>query len=107
MDERSEGQERPEVESRPVDKPSEFPWSGVIGTIGLILVVVFAVQNTETVPVSFLRMSWEFPLTFVILASAVGAAVFTSIASRFLRRGRRRRLEERQARKRLREQERD
>ena len=71
-----------------------FPWGGMIGTLGVILLVVFAVQNTETVSIDFLWMTGEFPLSIVILVSAVSAAVVTVVAGALYRRRRRRRLAE-------------
>ena len=63
---------------------------GVIGAlVGLGLLVVFMLQNTEDVPVKFLFWDFTWPVWLVVLASAlVGAAVWFALG--VLRRHRRR-----------------
>ncbi len=79
---------------QPEEPRPGLPWGGIIATIGLILVVVFAVQNTETVAIEFLWMSGVFPLSIVILVTAIASAVFTIFGGVFYRRRRRRRRAE-------------
>ncbi len=93
MDEIHEIEEQLEP-PRPEEPSVGLPWGGIIATIGLILVVVFAVQNTETVAVEFLWMSGDFPLSIVILVTAVASAIFATFGGVFYRRRRRRRLAE-------------
>ncbi len=78
----------------PQEPPTDLPWGGIVATVGLILVVVFAVQNTETVPIEFLWMSGTSPLSIVILVSAVASAVFTMLGGVFYKKRRRRRRAE-------------
>lgn len=70
------------------------PWGGIVGTLGVVLLVIFAVQNTETVGVEFLWFSGEFPLSIVILVTAVSAAVLALLSGTFFRRRRRARRAE-------------
>ena len=76
---------------QPKEPPVGLPWGGIVATIGLILVVVFAVQNTETVAIEFLWLTGDFPLSIVILVTAVASAVFATLGGVFYRRSRRRR----------------
>ena len=77
------------------------PWGGIVMAIGLILVVVFAVQNTDQVAVDFLWFSWSFPLSIVILTTAVAAGLITIAGGAFFRRRRRRRRADKEALKKL------
>ncbi len=79
-----------ELEPVPPEEPSVgLPWGGIVATLGLILVVVFAVQNTETVAIDFLWMTGDFPLSIVILVTAVASAIFAMLGGAFYRRRRR------------------
>lgn len=78
----------------PAKPPADIPWGGIVATVGLILVVVFAVQNTETVAIEFLWMSGRFPLSIVILVTAVASAGFTTLGGVFYKKRRRRRRAE-------------
>ena len=76
-----------------------FPWGGLITTLGLVLVVVFAVQNTDSVEVRFLWIDGQFPLSMVILITALVSVVFTVLGGALYRRRRlRRRVEKEQLR---------
>ena len=86
----------------PEKPPTDLPWGGIVATVGLSLVVVFAVQNTETVAIEFLLMSGTSPLSIVILVSAVASAVFTTLGGVFYRRRRHRRRAEKDELKHLR-----
>lgn len=70
------------------------PWGGIVGTLGLVLLVVFAVQNTETVSIEFLWLSGDFPLAIVILVTAVSAVLVALVSGAFFRRKRRARRAE-------------
>ena len=84
-----------ELEPPQPEEPTEgLPWSGIVATVGLILVVVFAVQNTDTVAIEFLWMSGRFPLSIVILVTAVASAGFTTLGGVFYKKRRRRRRAE-------------
>ena len=80
------------------------PWGGIIGTVGIILLVVFAVQNTEDVRVEFLWMSGDFPLAIVILVTAVVASLLAMLTGTLYRRRRARRKAEQQELRQFREE---
>ena len=82
---------QPDPQSSPADaKKGPRLSAGVVGSgIGLFALVVFMVQNTNDVRVSFLAWDFTWPLWLVILVSAaVGAVVW--IGAGILRRHRRR-----------------
>ncbi|MFO7548255.1 MAG: lipopolysaccharide assembly protein LapA domain-containing protein [Acidimicrobiia bacterium] len=96
---------------RPTDAPGELveppvtagvPWAAGFGLLVTVLLVVFAVQNTQDVPIRFLTWEWSFPLVIVVVAIVVLAVVITSIAGWGMRKRRRRRAAEKAALKRLR-----
>lgn len=94
-----QSQREPEVPTDPevpVDPGAGFPWGGLAILVGIVLIVVFAVQNTEIATIDFLWLSGDFPLAIVILATAVVAALFSVSAGALYRRRRRRRRVERQ-----------
>ena len=84
-----------ELEPAQPEEPTEgLPWSGIVATVGLILVVVFAVQNTEVVTVKFLWMDAEFALSIVILVTTLAAGIISAVGTAFLRKRRRKRRAE-------------
>lgn len=96
-----EGQLQPE--QQPPIPTAGFPWGGLVAALGIALVVVFAVQNNEVVPIQFLWIEGEFPLSIVILITALTASLITAIGGIFYRRRRLRRRAEKQELKRHRE----
>lgn len=95
MDEFSDVESQLEPEPSPEPGPG-IPWAGLTILIGLALVVVFAVQNTEAATVDFLWFNGEFPLSLVILVTALVSVLFTSTAGALYRRRRRKRRAEKQ-----------
>jgi uncharacterized integral membrane protein len=95
-----------EVEGPTSPAPKEsgpgFPWVGVFTIFGLIAIVVFAVQNTEEVAIDFLGFTGVFPLSTVILTTALVSGIVGSVAGSFFRARRVRRRAERDELKRLR-----
>ena len=79
---------------QPEEPTVGLPWGGIVATFGLILVVVFAVQNTEVVTVEFLWMNGEFALSIVILVTTLAAGIISALATAFLRKRRRKRRAE-------------
>lgn len=61
----------------------------VVALVVTVLLVIFALQNTREVRVSFLFFNWDSRMIFVIIVSAVAGA----IAGWLLQRSRRRRRE--------------
>ncbi len=114
MDENQEpSEDRAEVADRPPAAPpapqprGEMSWGlGIALLLGLI-VVVFAVQNTDSVQISFLAWSWTTPLAFVIFLVAVISAIADELFGLVSRRRRRRRKSEKEELKRLRAETRD
>lgn len=84
-------------------KGSGVAWGAVIVLLGLALVVVFAIQNTDPVPVKFLWLDGEYPLSLVILITVAVVVLFVELFGILYRRRRRKRLAERQELKRFRE----
>lgn len=79
------------------------PWGGLVGTLGVVLLVIFAVQNTETVSIKFLWMSGEFPISIVILVTGVSAVVVGLLSAAYFRRRRRARRAEKDELRQLRD----
>lgn len=79
------------------------PWGGIVGTLGMVLLVIFAVQNTETVSIEFLWMSGEFPISIVILVTGVSAGVVALLSAAYFRRRRRTRRAEKDELRQLRD----
>lgn len=80
----------------------ELPWRLTIFLVLAILVVVFAVQNTQTVELRFLAWNWQLPLVIIILVAVVVSVLLDEILGGILRRRRRRRRLEREELQRLR-----
>ena len=76
-----------------------FPWAGFLSMAVMALVVVFAVQNTASVEVNFLWIEGEFPLSLVILITALVSILATVAGGALYRKRRhRRRIEKEQLR---------
>jgi len=80
-----------------------IPWAGLASALGAVLVVVFAVQNTETVSIRFLWMSGGFPVAIIIAVTALATAILTAVGGVFYRRRRVSRRVEREELRRRRE----
>ena len=84
----------------PVETPTGLAWGAFLILLGIALVVVFAVQNTDPVPVTFLWMEGEFSLAIVILVTVGVIILLTELAGlTYRRRRRRRRAEQEELRK--------
>ncbi len=95
-----------QLEAQPSpDLDAGVPWAGLITVIGIALIVVFSVQNTESATVEFLWLSGEFPLSLVILVTALVSVLFATTAGALYRRRRRRRRAEKQQLRELREED--
>ncbi len=81
---------------------SGIPWGLGLFLIIAILLVVFAVQNTQLVTLNFIGWEGEFPLVVIIVAVAAVAVILDEILGVVLRRRRRRRRAEKAELKRLR-----
>jgi len=88
---------------RPVEKSTGIAWGVVVLFVGIALVVVFAVQNTDPVPITFLWMDGRFSLAIVVLVTVGAAILVTELVGISYRRRRRRRRAEREELRKLRE----
>lgn len=77
-------------------------WGAILLLLGISAVVIFAVQNTATVPVRFLGLEGEFSLALVILVAVGTMVVLTELFAIGYRRRRLRRRMEQQELKRYR-----
>jgi len=82
---------------------SGVAWGVVLMLSGLALLIVFAVQNTDPVPVEFLWLDGDYPLSLVILITVAVVVLFVELFGLLYRRRRRKRLAERQELERFRE----
>ena len=92
-------QEAPAQERRP-----DVPW-GLAGFLILaLLLVVFAVQNTQSVELRFLGFEGSYPLVVIIITVVVVTVLLDEMLGFVMRRRRARRAREREELKRLRKQ---
>jgi uncharacterized integral membrane protein len=82
---------------------SGVAWGAVILLLALALLVVFVIQNTDPVPVEFLWLDGQYPLSLVILVTVAVVVLFVELFGLLYRRRRRKRLAERQELKTFRE----
>ena len=71
-------------------------WGAILLMLGIALVVVFSVQNTDPVPVRFLWMEGQFPLAIVILITIGAVVLLTALIGGAYRRRRRRQRQDRE-----------
>lgn len=86
----------PQAEQRPVQSSTGIAWGAILLLLGIALVVIFAVQNTDPVPVKFLWMDGEFSLAIVILITIGAIVLLTELIGLSYRRRRRRRRAEKE-----------
>lgn len=89
--------------TRTVYKGSGIRWGFVTGLVLAVLLVILVFQNTDPVQFRFLIWEIETPLAALLIATAVIAAVADELVGLVVRARRRRRLEEKEELKRLRE----
>jgi uncharacterized integral membrane protein len=82
---------------------SGVAWGAVVILVALALLVVFAIQNTDPVPVEFLWLDGEYPLALVILITVAVVVLLVELLGLLYRRRRRKRVDERQELKRFRD----
>lgn len=88
----------------PVERPG-VRWSLIGSLVLLTALAILAAQNTQNVTVNFLGWNGRAPLIAVILGTAVVAILFDELLGFFWRRGRRRRVAERNELQRLRSEQ--
>src|SRR3990170_6133321 len=75
---------------------SGVAWGAGILLLALALLIVFAIQNTDPVPVEFLWLDGEYPLSLVILITVAIVGLVVELFEGIKRRRRRKTLAERQ-----------
>ncbi|HWL49502.1 MAG TPA: LapA family protein [Acidimicrobiia bacterium] len=100
-----ETQAEPEAVEAPTRRPEAtgVAWGAIVAFAGIALIIVFAVQNTDPVPVRFLWMEGEHPLAIVILITVGAVILLTELIGVSYRRRRRRRRDEKEELRRLRD----
>lgn len=94
----------PPASRAPAPKESGVPW-GLAGFLILaLLLVVFAVQNTQSVELRFLGFEGSYPLVVIIVTVVVVTVVLDEILGFIMRRRRVRRARDRAELERLRKQ---
>jgi len=78
------GQEHPAEGASPATVPTRISgtWVGIIiGALVLVLLLVFVLQNTESVKVSFFAANGHIPLGVALLFAAVGGVLLAAVAA--------------------------
>lgn len=92
-------------EKQPEARPQTgegIAWGLLFSLLAVALLVVFALQNTNAVPVKFLWMEGDFSLALVVLVTAGVAIVASEVVALVYRRRRRKRRAEKEELKKLR-----
>lgn len=86
-----------------VSEPSAgIPWRLGLFLLLAVVVVIFAVQNTQEVELQFLGWSWQLPLVIIITITVVVSVLLDEILGGIIKGRRRKRRVERSELKRLR-----
>lgn len=95
IDEQLEPEQAPAVKA-----PREgIAWGAILLVIWAVVLIVFSVQNAESVTVEFL--SWDFDLSIAVLVmlTALATLIISTLSSAVYRRRRRKRREMKEARR--------
>jgi uncharacterized integral membrane protein len=72
-----------------VDRPGVLDRARLgIGVVGALLLIVFLLQNLQDSEINFLWFSWDMPMVFALVASAVLGALAWGIVGFVRRRAR-------------------
>ncbi len=88
----------------PVAVRSGAPWGLAAFLLGVVLLVVFVVQNVQDVSLRFLGFEGEYPLALIIIVVIAVTILLDEILGAALRKRRRTRRAEREELRRLRKQ---
>ena len=69
---------------RPVTSPTRISgtWAGIIvGALVLVLLLVFVLQNTKAVKVSFFTANGDIPLGVALIFAAIGGVLLAAVAA--------------------------
>lgn len=83
---------------------SGIPWRLTLFLLLTVVVVIFAVQNTQDVQLRFLGWSWTLPLVIIILIAVVVSVILDEVLGGIIKRQRLKRHRERAELERLRSQ---
>lgn len=87
----------------PYSEPTPgIPWRLALFLLLAVVVVIFAVQNTQDVELQFLGWSWQLPLVIIITITVVVSVLLDEILGGIIKRRQRRRRMERKELERLR-----
>lgn len=93
----------PQTAPVPIAEPGPgLPWRLGLFLLLAVVVVIFAVQNTQDVELQFLGWTWQLPLVIIITITVVVSVLLDEILGGIIRRSRRKRQMERRELKRLR-----
>lgn len=95
-------EQRPEDVQPPSPTSAGIAWGAILLLLVIAGVVIFAVQNTDAVPVRFLWMEGTFSLAIVLLIAVGAIVVLTELIGISYRKRRRRRRSDIQELKRFR-----
>lgn len=96
--------EPPEAGTTPPPSRPGFPWRLLLFLVLIVLVVVFAIQNTQSVELRFMGWAWELPLVIIILVAVVVSILLDQILGGYLKRRGRRRRQDREELRRFRDE---
>lgn len=92
----AEPDEAPEpIAPTPLGDRTGVPWGLGLFLVLSVLLVIFAIQNTQTVTLRFLPWEGRFPLAVVVVAIVVVTVILDEVLGALMRRRRRRRRAER------------
>jgi uncharacterized integral membrane protein len=92
----------PEPEQHRVFAGTGISWAFIVGAVLTAAVIVLAVQNTDTVPVTLYFWETTAPLIIVMLVTALAAILIDELIGMIIRRRKRKVLAEREELKQLR-----
>ncbi len=77
-----------------VQTGSGIPWRLTLFLLLTVVVVIFAVQNTQDVQLRFLGWSWTLPLVIIILIAVVVSVILDEVLGGIIKRQRAKRQRE-------------
>jgi uncharacterized integral membrane protein len=89
--------DQPADPARPArDRDLGLSWGLVVFVLASLFIVVFIVQNSDAVPVTFLNWEGQFPLSLIMVVIGLLAVIADEVVGVMRRRRRRRQLAERE-----------
>jgi uncharacterized integral membrane protein len=77
IDESESAKELPPTSPIPFTKTAAVWWALIIGSLTLIVLLIFIAQNLDTTPVHFLGWTWRAPVGIVLLVAAICGSLIT------------------------------